>query len=352
MMQKYPKKSLKINYCDGPENFALPMILNLLSDDYELIFTDKPDFLFCFSFGSEFLRYGNCVKIFFYTENMVPDFNYYDYAIGMHDLSFGTRHLYIPYYEHFLNLPQQNRTNLDDALAKRKFCNFIYRNGNSGKGTMIRQEFCKKLMEYKRVDCPGRVLNNMHSINDWDDADWWDVKIEFLKNYKFTIAFENTLQIGYTTEKLYQPFMADSVPIYWGNPDVTRDFNPKSFINCNDYDNDFDKVISRIKELDGDDDQYLRMLKENPLNEPHYDNSQDKIKKFLSDIFERGNKTFYRDERGISVSSRCMRLGREHHRCLFKYYGYNLLSIICPLKKIRLKADKYKRRLEVVRAFL
>ncbi len=55
---------------------------------------------------------------------------------------------------------------------------------------------------------------------------------------------------GYTTEKLFDCFKAGTVPIYWGNPEITRDVNPKAFINCNDYENDFDAVIERVKEID------------------------------------------------------------------------------------------------------
>jgi hypothetical protein len=298
------------------------------------------------------------VKIFFYEENIVPDFNYYDYAIGMQNLSFGGRHLYIPYYANFLSLPPQDRSNLSHDLVRRKFCNFIYNNATRGSGTAIRQDFCRKLMQFKHVDCPGAVLNNMKGgINDRWSSDWERGKIEFLKNYKFCIAFENSSQIGYTTEKLYFAFMANSVPIYWGNPDVAKDLNPRAFVNCNDYGNDFDAVIKRVAELDGDDELYMSMLRENPLNRPWHENFDEKIRVFLAGIFERGNKPFCRDEVSYGTASQYIAEYRANAGlkpylyCVFKYCLYKLLSKICPNKGFDAKIGKYKKRLDLIRFF-
>lgn len=124
---------------------------------------------------------------------------------------------------------------------------------------------------------------------------WWydEGKINFLKNYKFTIAFENTKGNGYTTEKLTDAFMACSIPIYWGNPLVTREFNPKAFINCNDFDS-FDSVIEYIKLLDNNDELYLEMLSQPPLLfDP--EKREKELEDFLYGIIERGNKPFEKD---------------------------------------------------------
>ena len=70
------------------------------------------------------------------------------------------------------------------------------------------------------------------------EGDWRKSKVDFVKDYKFTIAFENTQYRGYTTEKILHPFVGRSVPIYWGNPLVEKDIN-----NCNGYEQDIDKII-------------------------------------------------------------------------------------------------------------
>ena len=87
--------------------------------------------------------------------------------------------------------------------------------------------------------------------------------------------------------------MANSIPIYMGNPDVTRDFNSKAFINCNDYKN-FDEVIEVIKELDNNDEKYMEMLRQ-PAMLPTYDfNFEKKAENFLINIIEKGNKPYVR----------------------------------------------------------
>lgn len=114
------------------------------------------------------------------------------------------------------------------ASRKTRFCNFIYANRVS-----FREEFCRLLSKYKQVDCPGYALNNMPSFDD-PGSDYLkreQKKINFLESYKFTIAFENSTSPGYTTEKLWQPMKAGSIPIYWGNSDVQKAFNVKSFIS-------------------------------------------------------------------------------------------------------------------------
>jgi len=108
------------------------------------------------------------------------------------------------------------------------------------------------------------VLNNIGGpLKGYEDA-----KVQFIKDYKFTIAFENSEYPGYTTEKLIQPMLVHSIPIYWGNPVVHLDFNPKSFLNYYDFP-DEEALIERIIELDQDDDLYRQYLLE-----PYYHNNQ------------------------------------------------------------------------------
>lgn len=42
------------------------------------------------------------------------------------------------------------------------------------------------------------------------------------------------------------------MPIYWGNPDIEKDFNGAAFINCHRFDN-FDQVVEKVIELDNND---------------------------------------------------------------------------------------------------
>src|SRR6185312_1919390 len=121
-----------------------------------------------------------------------------------------------------------------------------------------RIDFFHKLSEYKKVDSAGRYLNNVgHSVEN---------KKEFIKDYKFVISFENSCYPGYTTEKLIEPMLVNSIPIYWGNPRVGEDFNTRSFVNINDF-KSFDEAIQYIIELDNDDEKYLESASQPWFNE-------------------------------------------------------------------------------------
>ena len=61
-------------------------------------------------------------------------------------------------------------------------------------------------------------MNNCSDLAARSDDDWQAAKRAYLRKFKFTIAFENSRRAGYATEKLYDAFAADTVPIYWGDP--------------------------------------------------------------------------------------------------------------------------------------
>jgi hypothetical protein len=52
-----------------------------------------------------------------------------------------------------------------------------------------------------------------------------------------------------------------SLPIYWGNPLVHLDFNPRSFVNFFDY-GSLDDLVDRVVEIDRDDALFCEYLRE------------------------------------------------------------------------------------------
>ncbi|MBP3604432.1 MAG: hypothetical protein J6J79_09840 [Lachnospiraceae bacterium] len=301
-MKNTNKKRIKIQKADFYDKLFNDIIRKNLEPFYELEFSDQPDFLFysVYDTGIEHFKYENCVKIFYAAEGVLPDFNECDYAIGSYPMEVGDRYL----REKYNAIPDiiQDRKRFEHVnLKERRFCNFIYSNATNGRGAVLRQEFCKKLMEYKRVDCPGNVLNNMKDAIEPRNGKWYPAKIEFIKDYKFTIAFENVAMAGMTTEKLIQPFEAGSIPIYWGDPAVTEIFNNKAFINCRDF-SSWEEVIAKVVELDNDDDKYMEMLMEQPLLEDVKTlNTHENIRNFLCKIVEKGNVQYEKCPLGFNV---------------------------------------------------
>ena len=79
--------------------------------------------------------------------------------------------------------------------------------------------------------------------------------LEILKDYRFSICFEHKVRDGYHSEKLFHAKVAGTIPIYWGAPTVSQDFNPDCFINLNDFES-IDAMVERIKEIDQNETLY------------------------------------------------------------------------------------------------
>lgn len=287
---------IKINFCDmyrdfdRNDNWYLDLIRKHF-DGYEI--SEKPDFLIYSVFGTDHLKYDNCVKVFVSGEAIAPDFNQCDYASTFDRITFGDRYFRRPVWldEEYPKQPLMT----DEEALNRRFCNFVYSNDTKGPGAVLRKEFAKKLMQYKQVDCPGKVLHNMDDAIDERFGDWRKSKTAFLRQYKFTIAFENSAYDGYTTEKMTQPLSAGSVPIYWGNPTVTTDFNPEAFVNANGMEEKLDELVKRIIELDKDDEAYLKMIHTKPMQDSFDFDEMKHYEEFFVNIFRKGNKPYVKD---------------------------------------------------------
>lgn len=290
-------------------------IYNCLSQlGFELQIDDvNPDYLFYSSQGQDHLKYKNCIKIYFTGENDVPNFNECDYAISFHHIDFGKRHLRFPLY--ILTGDCHNRIkrdkNIIPELVNRKFCNFVYSNSNLA--DPFREFFFRELSKYKKIDSGGRLLNNIGSpVQD---------KLSFIKDYKFTISFENSSVRGYTTEKIIEPMSVDSMPIYWGNPEVNLDFNVDSFLWIKDK-TKVKEMIDYIVYLDENDDQYLKKLSEpwltdNQLKQDWHENLSVFIQNIISQTYDDARMTtdygFVRliNERNSSPIKRVLSLFRN-----------------------------------------
>lgn len=74
-------------------------------------------------------------------------------------------------------------------------------------------------------------------------------KKEILKQYKFSICFENTSNMnGYITEKIFDCFHAGCVPIYWGAPNVLDYIPQNCFIDFRKFKNYYE-LLSFIENM-------------------------------------------------------------------------------------------------------
>jgi hypothetical protein len=216
----------------------------LLAPRWRLDFDSPPDYVVYTTVGrrrKDFLAH-DCTRIFFTGENVGPDWLNCDWAFTFrHD--WHPRHLRLPLWVLYADAKTLVKPPLVDVegimAAKSRFCAFVVSNPLC----RIRNDFFHKLSRYRRVDSGGKLFNNIGGrVGD---------KRAFLADCRFTIAFENESFPGYTTEKVLEPMLVDSIPIYWGDPLVGHDFDTTSFLSAHDSPS-LDDHVERVVAVDRD----------------------------------------------------------------------------------------------------
>lgn len=136
-----------------------------------------------------------------------------------------------------------------------KFCSFIVSNSKCG----IRNNLFDLITRYKKVNSMGGFANNVgYQIN----YPYWSREyFNVLGNHKFMICCENTKMETYSTEKIVNPYLSGTIPIYWGSHNIKNIFNPDSMLFLEDETEDsINKLIDKIIELDNDDEKYLEFI--------------------------------------------------------------------------------------------
>jgi hypothetical protein len=158
---------------------------------------------------------------------------------------------------------------------RERFCNFIYSNPTS-----LRAELYLRLNAQRPVDSLGRLFPGPEApVED---------KIGALERYRTTLACENVLMPGYVTEKLVDPFLAGSIPIYWGADEARQDFNPKAFVFARDFAT-FDDLIAHVLRLDDAREAWAEMAAEPvfPGGRLRYEHTPDFFVDRIADALER-----------------------------------------------------------------
>jgi hypothetical protein len=296
-MAGFGVKRIKINFAGGVRlghdlhNYPYKPILE---SRYEVEISDRPDYVFVSqdpkSHRSLMAKFQSVpIRIFDAGETIVPDFNLCDYGIGWDPIDYGDRYYQINplnFSEFGLRYASLSRDKSPSELLEEKdrFCNFIYSNPHAHPD---RDNFFEMLGRYKKVDSAGKHLNN-YGDEILGARNWTQTNLAFQRRYKFSIAFENAAHIGYTTEKLINPMLAGSIPIYWGNPEVGKAFNTRSLIYCGEMDN-HEQVVERLKENDNDDSLYMQMAGEPWMTEEQVGlaaRKRQEFEEFLFNIFD------------------------------------------------------------------
>jgi hypothetical protein len=292
-------KTLRItraNFWNNCSYYMVNYVISILSKKYNIVITnDSPDIVFYANHstnkneidyftnenGKSEDDFPNSVKI--YLDSEYSDMGFYvnkgeqHYVIGRINPEFKhERLLNMPFFLVSTTWQLYDECKLYDEpfkwMTDKKDVNKIIESKNKF-ATVIqtstnpyRREIFEKLNDYKKVvSCGGFETNDVECYRvarAHSEKNDYTNKILFQSESKFSLQIQSTCAPYFSQEKLVQGFASNTIPIFWGNPNILEDgYNPNSFINCHDF-NSIDEVVDKIIEIDSDDNKYKKMLSE------------------------------------------------------------------------------------------
>lgn len=279
-------KTFYLMFCDFWPDFDnsynfFSLLLNSIPKDFNLVCCGEsdlpsgviPNAIMYTMFGETHKKYPNVPKIYYTGENspLVQEESVKLNLGFAHNDMVNDSYLRFPLWileidwfncdkERISNpkpIPLDRCTNVyyDELKRKKKFCAFIVSNPNNP----IRNKAFEWINDYKDVDSAGRLFNTMGDVLFAGPGGGGGElrKLEFLKDYKFCITYENSSSPGYVTEKLLHAKAAGCIPIYWGDSKVERDFNINGLIDARNI-HTKEELIAAVKAVDENNVEYIK----------------------------------------------------------------------------------------------
>lgn len=232
------------------------------------------------------------IRIFLSEENIRCDLSNIDFSFNSEFQNNNKNHFRFPHWKDHLEWShegvERNLTNTAKRFGEFMNINDLLKpQGNSflkKKDVCIfsshllspRKEIFDKFSEHFNVKGYGPIFNS--SIKNHNESNF--SSIDIMKNYSFNLCPENSIYPGYYTERVPNSFIAKTLPITWADKNISRDFNPRSFVNLLDYSNDNYEIICNLLK----DYKFLEKYTNEPLllSKPNLDNEFIFINKILS----------------------------------------------------------------------
>lgn len=316
------RPTLRIAFTDFYQGFNVTnnRIWNALKVHYQLELTEdlsNANLLVFGDFGTDHWKF-NGRKIYLTGENMLPDFNQCDLAFTPAEIPGDNRAIRLPLYAQYVDslssLVRPLGYNATTQLNKKGFCSFVVSNSEC----RFRNKLFKTIHRRRAVASGGKHFNTTGSITR--------NKLEFIKDYQFNIACENSSSAGYITEKLIDPLLAGSIPIYWGDPEIKRDFNLQCMINVRDFKslNDLVDYILVVAENNS--------LKQSILEAPVFRGNQ--LPACTTDKYISESVIDLLENRSAGIRVPRIRRLREHLKSKQNYLSYKYEKLFCKMESL------------------
>ena len=172
----------------------------------------------------------------------------------------------VPYplfYAYILSHPFK-QAEYKTSFPPKNICSVIS-NGNSQIRNHILEQF---RLNNLHIDMGGKFNNNIgYKVGG---AYWESTIIDFYRQYKFVLSFENGVDEYYITEKIINSLKAGVIPIYFGSPNITKYINKDRIIVITP--DNVNESIHRVKQIMDDENEWLRIV-----NQPIFTENVDKI---------------------------------------------------------------------------
>ena len=226
-----------------PKRLSIGNIKNLTEDDHLITFPRKPVFFF----------FRNKVKANISLMIVEPDiihknyirlakiFNWRFYKILSKNKNL-IKNINNGKFFYFGSTFLSNLSEID--ISKKNMASLIASAQNQHPGHKLRHEVVEHIQKFKiDIAVIGRGYKPFEKKEDG------------LKSYKYSIIIENSSEDNYFTEKLVDACLLETVPIYWGAPNISKYFDVKGFIICEN----FEEIIYAISKMS--DEDYLSKVK-------------------------------------------------------------------------------------------
>lgn len=240
-------------------------ILSIQLSEKSLLRKEEVNILICVENCKKWDWYPHHNKYGDYSNDMIDIFIYNHissiYKNTVETVAIPTVYMRINHYKMVKNYYEQLQQ-LNCPFSSKKFCLIINKSGLNGNIN----KFVKMMKSYGEVDYIGIYHEKIASASCYNSVEL----LEVFNLYKFIICFENSYNDGYITEKIFNCFLAKTIPIYSGSPIVEKFLNIESFINIPEHNFDtFDMSI--ITELRDKEEQYNNMIKMNKISNNYND---------------------------------------------------------------------------------
>jgi len=268
---------MKLAFCDFWEGFQYDnnLFFHLFQELFGNVRLSNPDecdvlIYSCFGKRHTFIpsKSKGKIKIFYTGENIRPNYEECDYSFSFDFPDYGGRNIRFPLWLYQIDwynkkdyqnpkyvIPfEEINDNKWIRTPKTEFCCGIWNNPEEK-----RVQTQKVFSTYKKFDLYGKTSGN------WFYGE--EQKLDILSKYKFSICYENAIHGGYLTEKLFHAKIAGTIPIYRADKMSHIDFNPKSFINLEDF-SSIEELLDYVREVDQSEEKTLHYQQEKLF---HYD---------------------------------------------------------------------------------